>query len=231
MDGRETLVELRGVKKVFLTSKVETHALSEISLNIHKGDFLVIRGPSGSGKSTLLSIVGLLDHPTSGTYSYRGDDTIDMSLTQRARTRNQEFGFVFQSFNLVHEMNILDNVGLPLKFRRSVSKQERHERANDMLKRVGIEHRAEHYPAQLSGGQQQRAAIARALIVEPTLVLADEPTGNLDEDSANVILELLGEMHAEGTTICVVSHDPVYSSRAERRLDLQEGRLVSQSAA
>lgn len=154
---------------------------------------------------------------------------MDMNLTRRARTRNREFGFVFQSFNLIHEMNILENVGLPLKFRGSVSKQERDERASQMLRRVGIDHRAEHYPAQLSGGQQQRAAIARALIGNPILVLADEPTGNLDEDSSSVILELFSEMHGEGTTVCVVSHDPVYSSHADRKLELDEGRLVSET--
>ena len=228
MKDPETLVELRSVRKIFLTSKVETHALSEISMDVRRGDFLVIRGPSGSGKSTLLSIIGLLEHPTSGTYSYRGENTMDMNLTQRARTRNREFGFVFQSFNLIHEMNILENVGLPLKFRRNTGKQEQDERATQLLRRVGIDHRAEHFPAQLSGGQQQRAAIARALIVDPTLVLADEPTGNLDEDSSNVILELLSEMHSEGTTVCVVSHDPVYLSRANRVLNLEEGRLVTQ---
>ena len=223
---KENLVRLTDVGKVFLTSKVETHALSKINLHIDDGDFLVVRGASGSGKSTLLSIVGLLEKPSSGSYEYRGVDTARMNLTRRAQLRNREFGFVFQSFNLIEDVNIVENVGMPLKYRRDASRSERFERAELVLDRVGILPRAEHFPPQLSGGQQQRAALARAIVGKPKLLLADEPTGNLDSESAKIVLDLFAEMHDQGTSVCVVSHDPMLQTYANRELELAEGRLV-----
>lgn len=223
---KENLVRLTNVGKVFLTSKVETHALSKINLHIDDGDFLVVRGASGSGKSTLLSIVGLLEKPCSGLYEYRGVDTARMNLTRRAQLRNRDFGFVFQSFNLIEDVNIVENVGMPLKYRRGASRSQRFERAEMALDRVGILSRAEHFPPQLSGGQQQRAALARAIVGQPKLLLADEPTGNLDSESAKIVLDLFAEMHEQGTSICVVSHDPMLRTYANRELELAEGRLV-----
>ena len=223
---KENLVRLTNVGKVFLTSKVETHALSQVNLHIDDGDFLVVRGASGSGKSTLLSVVGLLDKPSSGLYEYRGVDTARMNLTRRAQLRNREFGFVFQSFNLIEDVNVVENVGMPLKYRRDASHSERLERAESVLDRVGILSRAEHFPPQLSGGQQQRAALARAIVGKPKLLLADEPTGNLDSESAKIVLDLFAEMHDQGTSVCVVSHDPMLRTYANRELELAEGRLV-----
>lgn len=223
---KENLVRLTDVGKVFLTSKVETHALAQVNLQIDGGDFLVIRGASGSGKSTLLSIVGLLDKPSTGLYEYRGVDTARMNLTRRAQLRNREFGFVFQSFNLIEDMSIVENVSMPLKYRSDASRSRRFERAESVMDRVGILPRAEHFPPQLSGGQQQRAALARAIVGNPKLLLADEPTGNLDSDSARVVLDLFAEMHDQGTSVCVVSHDPAIRKYANRELELAEGRLV-----
>ena len=222
------VVSLQGVHKVFVTEKVETHALADVSLEIGRGEYVLVQGPSGCGKSTLLSILGLLEPPTSGEYQLAGADTRGLGLAARARLRNRELGFVFQSFNLVSDLTIRENVELPLRYRRGAGRpgpEERTERAMRLLEEVGIPHRAEHYPPQLSGGQQQRAAVARALIGEPTLLLADEPTGNLDSDSEDVVMELLANCHANGATLCVVSHNPKYTEVAGRTLTLAEGRL------
>ena len=223
------VVQMKGLNKVFVTEKVETHALADVSFEIQRGEYLLIQGPSGCGKSTLLSILGLLEQPTSGEYLLHGADTRDLGLTRRARLRNRELGFVFQSFNLIGDLTILENVELPLRYRKGDGKTtlaERAERAMGLLGDVGIAHRAEHYPAQLSGGQQQRAAVARALIGEPSLILADEPTGNLDSDSEDAVMELLADCHAKGTTLCVVSHNPKYVAVANRTFTLSEGRLA-----
>ena len=224
-----SVVRLRGLNKVFFTENVETHALSEVSFEIRRGEYILIQGPSGCGKSTLLSILGLLEEPTSGEYLLHGLDTRDFNLTQRARLRNRELGFVFQSFNLINGLTILENVELPLRYRRGserTSATTRAECAMRLLENVGIAHRATHYPTQLSGGQQQRAAVARALIGRPSLILADEPTGNLDSESENAVMQLLANCHAEGTTICVVSHNPKYTHVANRTLFLSGGRLA-----
>ena len=222
------VVSLRGVHKVFVTEKVETSALADVSLEIGRGEYVLVQGPSGCGKSTLLSILGLLEPPTRGEYQLAGADTRGLGLAARARLRNRELGFVFQSFNLVSDLTIRENVELPLRYRRGAGRptpEERAERAMRLLEEVGIPHRADHYPPQLSGGQQQRAAVARALIGEPTLLLADEPTGNLDSDSEDVVMELLANCHANGATLCVVSHNPKYTEVAGRTLTLAEGRL------
>ena len=231
-ESEAPVVRLRSMNKTFVTEKIETRALSDISLDIRRGEYLLIQGPSGCGKSTLLSILGLLDRPTSGDYLLHGADTGDLGLARRARLRNEELGFVFQSFNLIGELTILENVELPLRYRKGAEKPstaERGERAMQLLEDVGIAHRAGHYPAQLSGGQQQRAAVARALIGEPSLLLADEPTGNLDSDAEDGVMELLAQCHAKGTTLCVVSHNPKYLAAADRSLALAEGRLAERS--
>ena len=225
------VVQLRDVSKVFTTEKVETHALADVSFEIRHGEYLLIQGPSGCGKSTLLAILGLLEQPTGGQYLLQGADTQGLSLAKRAGLRNRQLGFVFQSFNLVGDLTIVDNVALPLRYRKGAkaSRAERVEKAMGLLQEVGIAHRAEHYPAQLSGGQQQRAAVARALIGEPSLLLADEPTGNLDADSEDTVMQLLADCHARGTTVCVVSHNPKFDTVATRTLKLREGRLEPES--
>ena len=232
MQGQDEspVVQLRGLNKIYVTEKVETHALADVSFSISRGEYLLIEGPSGCGKSTLLSILGLLDQPSSGEYLLDNTDTRTLNLTARARLRNSTLGFVFQSYNLIGDITIRENVELPLRYRKGAGKTtpaERTERALQLLDDVGIAHRADHFPAQLSGGQQQRAAVARALIGEPSLLLADEPTGNLDSDSEDSVMELLGNCHADGTTLCVVSHNPKYASVANRTLRLSEGRLVT----
>ncbi len=229
-NAADAVVALEQLSKVFVTEKIETHAIADVSLRIGRGEYLLVRGPSGCGKSTLLSILGLPEVPTSGRYALLGADTGKLSLTARARLRNRELGFIFQSFNLIADLTILDNVELPLRYRRGAMKTtaaERREKAEALLYRVGIAHRADHYPAQLSGGQQQRAAVARALIGEPSLLLADEPTGNLDSDSEDIVMELLADCHARGKTVCVVSHNPKYIDAAERVVTLIGGRLTS----
>ena len=222
--GVAPLVRMRGVGRVFVTERVETHALTGIDLSIQRGEYLRIEGPSGCGKSTLLSLMGLLDQASSGSYALDGVAVAGLSFAQRARLRNRLLGFVFQSFNLIAKMTIVENVALPLYYR-GVGKSERREAAMALLDRVGIAPRAEHYPAQLSGGQQQRAAIARAVIGKPMLVLADEPTGNLDAQASEKVMDLLAEAHGQGAAVCVVSHDPTYAHMAERALRLSEGRI------
>lgn len=220
------LVRMRSVGKVFTTKKVETQALADINLVLERGEYLRVEGPSGCGKSTLLSLMGLLDQVSFGDYALGGVAVAGLSLTRLAALRNRLLGFVFQSFNLVPQMTIVENVELPLRYRPGVGKAARRERAMALLDRVGIAPRAEHYPAQLSGGQQQRAALARALIGKPMLVLADEPTGNLDAVASAKVMELIAESHADGAAVCVVSHDTTYAHMADRTLRLDQGRIV-----
>jgi putative ABC transport system ATP-binding protein len=220
-----TLIKLEGVTKVFHADEVETHALSNVALEIQKGEYVAISGPSGCGKSTLLSILGLLDSPTSGDYWLDGKSVANLSVSERARIRNREIGFIFQAFNLIGDLSVYENVELPLTYRGMVA-AERKQRAEQALQRVGLESRLRHYPAQLSGGQQQRVAVARALAGEPFILLADEPTGNLDSKSGESVMELLRELHGEGATVCLVTHDPHYAASAERTIHLLDGCVV-----
>ena len=228
-EATEVIAHLAHLSKVFFTEKVETHALAEVSLTVARGEYLLVRGPSGCGKTTLLSILGLLEVPTHGQYMFLGADTGKLGLRARARLRNRELGFVFQTFNLIPELTIRENVELPLRYRRGVTRTSATERGKGpthcwrmsalWIGRTTI-------PAQLSGGQQQRAAVARALIGEPSLLLADEPTGNLDEDSEDIVMGLLADCHAQGSTVCVVSHNPKFIAAADRVVTLAEGRLT-----
>jgi len=220
-----TLLQLKDIGKVFFTDEVETHALANIDLEVHEGEFLSIAGPSGCGKSTLLSILGFLESPSSGTYLLKGRNTTDLSLTDRTRLRNREIGFVFQSFNLIGDLTVRENVELPLTYR-PMAASERRQRVSDALERVDMSHRTNHYPAQLSGGQQQRVAVARAIAGNPATLLADEPTGNLDSASGEAVMDLLKELHSNGTTVCMVTHDPRYARHATRTVDLFDGHIV-----
>ena len=228
--NHDTLIHLDGIKKVFLTDEVETHALAEINLEVRRGEFVCIAGPSGCGKSTLLSILGLLDSPTSGTYTLNSQPVANLDFAQRARIRNREVGFIFQSFNLIGDLTVFENVELPLTYR-GMSGAERKQRVQEALEKVGMGHRTRHYPAQLSGGQQQRVAVARALGGNPSILLADEPTGNLDSRNGEAVMQLLGELHREGATICMVTHDPRFEKHAERIVHLFDGRIVQESLA
>ncbi len=223
--GARTVIKLRDLTKVFATDEVETHALADVTLSVYRGDYVSIAGPSGCGKSTLLSILGLLDSPTSGVYELNGRPVTDLTATERARIRNREIGFIFQSFNLIGDLSVLENVELPLSYR-GMTPKERRDRAIEALERVGMAHRAKHFPNQLSGGQQQRVAVARAVAGEPVLLLADEPTGNLDSKSGESVMELLRDLHDSGATICMVTHDPRYASHATRHVYLFDGRVV-----
>jgi putative ABC transport system ATP-binding protein len=224
------LIKLEGLGKVFYTDEVETHALSDIHMEIKKGEYVAISGPSGCGKSTLLSILGLLDSPTSGGYRLNGTAVQDLGAAQRARIRNREIGFIFQSFNLIGDLSVYENVELPLTYR-GMRAAERKERATRALERVGMGHRAKHLPSQLSGGQQQRVAVARALVGEPSIMLADEPTGNLDSKNGDAVMELLRDLHRAGSTICMVTHDNRFARHAERTIHLFDGRVVSEEEA
>jgi len=224
-ESEQALISVKELKKVFLTEEVETHALSGIHLEIAKGEYISIAGPSGCGKSTLLSILGLLDSPTEGEYWLDGETVADLSAGQRARIRNREVGFIFQSFNLIGDLTVFENVELPLTYR-SMAAAERKERVAGALERVGMAHRMKHYPAQLSGGQQQRVAVARAVVGDPAILLADEPTGNLDSINGEAVMGLLAELHAEGATICMVTHDPRYAQHGDRMVHLFDGRIV-----
>jgi putative ABC transport system ATP-binding protein len=224
----DPLIRLEGVTKVFYTDEVETHALDNINIEILRGEYVSIAGPSGCGKSTLLSILGLLDTPTEGRYTLNGRTATELSLTERARVRNREVGFVFQSFNLIGDLTVFENVELPLTYR-GMRPQERKARVAAALERVGMAHRAKHLPSQLSGGQQQRVAVARAVCGEPSILLADEPTGNLDSKNGEAVMELLGELHLGGATICMVTHDARYASHAGRTIHLFDGRVVEES--
>src|ERR1700741_1165311 len=216
-DANATLIKMEGVKKVFYTDEVETHALSEIHLEIKKGQYISIAGPSGCGKSTLLSILGLLDSPTGGDYMRNGQPLANLSISERTRIRNREIGFIFQAFNLIGDLTVYENVELPLTYR-GMSSEQRKQAVHEALERVGMSHRTRHYPSQLSGGQQQRVAVARALAGSPSVLLADEPTGNLDSRNAESVMELLRDLHKEGATICTVTHDPRFARHAERTI-------------
>jgi putative ABC transport system ATP-binding protein len=224
----EPLVLLEGVSKIFQADEVETHALSGVYLEIRHGEFVSIAGPSGCGKSTLLSIVGLLDSPTEGDYTIHGKPVASLSISERSRIRNREIGFVFQAFNLIGDLTVFENVELPLTYR-NIGLSERRRRVREVLDRVGMAHRTKHYPAQLSGGQQQRVAVARALGGQPSILLADEPTGNLDSKNSEAVMDLLKELHREGATICVVTHDPRYAGMADRTIHLIDGRIVEET--
>jgi putative ABC transport system ATP-binding protein len=225
----ESLIHLEDVKKVFVTDEVETHALAGIHLDIQKGEYLSIAGPSGCGKSTLLAILGLLDSPSDGTYILNGKPVQNLKLSERARIRNREIGFIFQAFNLIGDLTVYENVELPLTYR-GMPSAERKKRVHEALERVGMSHRVKHYPSQLSGGQQQRVAVARALAGDPSILLADEPTGNLDSANGEAVMDLLRELHRGGATICMVTHDPRYARYADRNIHLFDGRVVEESS-
>jgi putative ABC transport system ATP-binding protein len=225
MPSTTPLIQLQDIQKVFLTDEIETHALSAIQLEIRHGDYISISGPSGCGKSTLLSILGLLDSPTGGRYLLRGEPVEHLDYAKRARVRNREIGFIFQSFNLIGDLTVWENVELPLTYR-GLTATERRERVDEALKKVGMVPRAKHYPSQLSCGQQQRVAVARALGGQPSILLADEPTGNLDSKNGQAVMELLRELHAEGATVCLVTHDDRYSRDAQRTIHLFDGRVA-----
>lgn len=222
-----TLLKLDGITKIFYTDEVETHALAGIHLEIKRGEYLSIAGPSGCGKSTLLSILGLLDTPTGGAYSLNDKSVQNLKASERARIRNREIGFVFQAFNLIGDLTVYENVELPLTYR-GMGSAERKRRSQEALDKVGMAHRMKHYPSQLSGGQQQRVAVARALVGDPSILLADEPTGNLDSANGEAVMDLLRGLHQNGATICMVTHDPRYSRYADRTIHLFDGRIVEE---
>ncbi len=219
------LIRLDGLTKVFETEDVETHALSNIHLNVHKGEWVAIVGPSGSGKSTLLAVLGLLDTATRGAYLLDGRSVLDLSAADRALVRNRHIGFIFQSFNLIGDLTVFENVELPLTYR-GMPAAERKQRVERALEKVGMAHRARHMPGQLSGGQQQRVAVARAVAGDPLILLADEPTGNLDSKNGEAVMQLLTELHKAGATICMVTHDPAHARVATRTVSLFDGRIV-----
>lgn len=227
MNQERPLIQLNGVKKVFETEEVETHALAGVHLDIEQGEYIAISGPSGCGKSTLLSIMGLLDTASEGLYHLNGNDVSALSASQRARIRNREIGFIFQSFNLIGDLTVYENVELPLTYR-GISAADRKKRTQEALEKVGMSHRTRHYPAQLSGGQQQRVAVARAVAGDPAILLADEPTGNLDSQNGGAVMDLLRDLHREGATVCMVTHDPRYTSHAQRAVQLFDGRIVNE---
>jgi putative ABC transport system ATP-binding protein len=230
-NGRQPLIQIEEMTKVFYTDEIETHALSGVHLTINKGEYVAMSGPSGCGKSTLLSIIGLLDTPTNGKYHLNGKSVENLDFGDRSRIRNQEIGFIFQSFNLIGDLTVYENVELPLTYRQKMPSIERKKRVMESLERVGMAHRVRHYPSQLSGGQQQRVAVARALGGKPSILLADEPTGNLDSRNGEAVMELLQNLHREGATICMVTHDPRYAKHAERSIHLFDGRVVEEDAA
>jgi len=228
MTTDQTLITLEGVKKIFYTDEIETHALAEVHLTISRGEYVSIAGPSGCGKSTLLSILGLLDTASDGTYILNDSDVSDLDFGQRARIRNREIGFIFQSFNLIGDLTVYENVELPLTYR-GASAVERKSAAMAALEKVGMSHRVNHYPSQLSGGQQQRVAVARALSGKPSILLADEPTGNLDSKNGEAVMQLLKDLHGEGATICMVTHDPRFARHADRQIHMFDGRIVEEN--
>jgi putative ABC transport system ATP-binding protein len=226
----ETMIKLEGLKKVFYTDEVETHALEDVHLEIRKGEYLAIAGPSGCGKTTLLSILGLLDSPSEGSYLLGGEPVADLTASQRAKIRNRQIGFIFQAFNLIGDLTVAENVELPLTYR-GMPSSERGKRVQEALEKVGMSHRMKHYPSQLSGGQQQRVAVARAVVGDPLILLADEPTGNLDSKNGEQVMELLRDLHRAGATLCMVTHDPRYARHADRSIHLFDGRIVEENVA
>lgn len=230
MNNEPALISLNGVRKVFLTDEIETHALSDVHLDIKKGEFVSVEGPSGCGKSTLLSILGLLDTSTGGQYTLNGEKVAGLGANERATIRNREIGFIFQAFNLIGDLTVYENVELPLTYRASINRSQRKKMVEQALEKVNMSHRTRHYPAQLSGGQQQRVAVARALVGRPSILLADEPTGNLDSKNGAAVMKLLKELHDEGSTICMVTHDPRYAASADRNIHLFDGRVVDETA-
>jgi putative ABC transport system ATP-binding protein len=228
-ENGKALITLESITKVFYTDEVETHALSGVHLQIASGEYVSIAGPSGCGKSTLLSILGLLDSPSEGSYILNGQSVANLGLAERARIRNREVGFIFQSFNLIGDLTVYENVELPLTYR-GMHANERRDRVNEALEKVGMAHRIKHYPSQLSGGQQQRVAVARALAGKPAILLADEPTGNLDSKNGDAVMQLLKGLHDEGATICMVTHDTRFARHAERTIHLFDGRVVEEEA-
>ncbi|MGQ0649431.1 MAG: ABC transporter ATP-binding protein [Gemmatimonadaceae bacterium] len=225
----DSLIRMEGIKKIFYTDEVETHALADIHMEIRPGEYVSISGPSGCGKTTLLSILGLLDTPTDGSYVLSGENVSNLSAADRARIRNRQIGFIFQAFNLIGDLTVYENVELPLTYR-GMATAERRKRVQEALERVGMSHRMKHYPSQLSGGQQQRVAVARAVAGDPAILLADEPTGNLDSTNGEAVMELLRELHRGGATICMVTHDPRYARHADRSIHLFDGRVVDEMA-
>lgn len=224
---RKLTLTMTGVTKVFATEDMETHALRGIDLEIYKSDFVSICGPSGCGKSTLLSLLGLLDIPTSGKYCIEDSDVSQLTLSEAAYIRNEKVGFIFQSFNLIDELSVFDNIALPLRYRRTkVSDRDIRTKVMECLQKVGMTHRAQHKPNQLSGGQQQRIAIARALVGDPALLLVDEPTGNLDSRNGDAVMDMLQQLNNDGTTLCMVTHDPRYADMASRKLHLLDGKII-----
>ncbi len=226
--SEQSVIVLDSISKVFLTEELETHALANIRLEIKRGEYVSIAGPSGCGKSTLLSIIGLLDSPTEGTYEMNGKPVATLGQSECARIRNREIGFIFQNFYLIGDLTVFQNVELPLTYR-GMRDTERRERVQESLEKVGMAHRAIHFPNQLSGGEQQRVAVARAIAGRPLVLLADEPTGNLDSRSGEAVMDLIGELHKEGATICMVTHDPRYARHANRTVHLFDGRIVPET--
>jgi putative ABC transport system ATP-binding protein len=224
------LIQLNGVRKIFFTDEVETHALADVHLEIREGEYVAINGPSGCGKTTLLSILGLLDTPSEGSYLLEDKPVANLTPAERARIRNRRIGFVFQAFNLIGDLTVAENVELPLTYR-GMSGGERTKRVQQALEKVGMSHRAKHYPVQLSGGQQQRVAVARAVVGDPAILLADEPTGNLDSTNGEAVMELLRALHRAGATVCMVTHDPRYAKHADRSIHLFDGRVVDEQGA
>ncbi len=227
-ETRPDLITIEGLTKIFFTDEIETHALSGVHLRIARGEYVAMSGPSGCGKSTLLSILGLLDTPTDGRYTLNGREVANLNFGDRSRIRNQEIGFIFQSFNLIGDLTVFENVELPLTYRAGMPSAERKQRVEQALERVHMAHRLRHYPAQLSGGQQQRVAVARALAGAPSILLADEPTGNLDSRNGEAVMRLLADLHSEGATICMVTHDPRFAAHAERQVHLFDGKVVAE---
>ncbi len=226
--GNEKLIALDGITKIYLTEEIETHALSGVHLKIQPGEFMLISGPSGCGKSTLLSIIGLLDGPTDGSYHLGGREVSGLSLDQRANIRNQEIGFIFQSFNLIGDLSVYENVELPLAYR-GLKPSERKTMVLEALEKVDMIHRKSHLPNQLSGGQQQRVAVARAMAGKPKILLADEPTGNLDSKNGMLVMDMLKQLNENGATICMVTHDERYAKFARRVVHLFDGKIVDET--
>src|ERR1700756_2582 len=228
-EAGQPLIQIEELTKIFYTDEIETHALSGVHLGIGQGEYVAISGPSGCGKSTLLSIIGLLDTPTGGKYLLNGEPVENLDFAQRSRIRNQEIGFIFQSFNLIGDLTVYENVELPLTYRQRMPSPERKKRVMEALERVGMAHRLRHYPSQLSGGQQQRVAVARALVGDPLILMAEEPTGNLDSKNGEAVMELLLDLHRNAATICMVTHDQRYANFAERTIHLFDGRIVEET--